>query len=138
MWNTTLSIKLKRVSKKINIFTKGASIKSLEEVIVEYVNEAEMIKNKIKNNEKQIDLILNKVKELKGNVAIIRYNAFGEQGNDLSYSIAFLDENKDGIVISSIYNRGESNTYAKPIKNGSSTYKLSKEELDVIEKAMKN
>ena len=41
------------------------------------------------------------------------------------------------MVITSIYNRGESNTYAKPIENGESRYKLSQEEMSAIQKAIK-
>lgn len=110
---------------------------NLEQVIQDYTREIEFMKDNIKNNTDQINIMTKKTANMKGKLGILRYNAFGEAGNDLSYSIAFLDENKNGAVISSIYNRGESSTYAKPINNGTSTYKLSQEELIVIEKAMK-
>ena len=46
-------------------------------------------------------------------VAVVRYDAFGDMGGRLSFSAALLDENGDGVVISSIHARGESRTYAK-------------------------
>ncbi len=61
-----------------------------------------------------------------------RYNAFAEVGSDLSYSVALLDGNKNGVVLTSIYGRQESHTYGKPISQGMSTYPLTAEEDAVI------
>ena len=63
---------------------------------------------------------------------IIRYNAFGEVGNDLSFSLAITDENGDGAVISSIYGREDSRVYAKPLATKQSNYKLTVEEEAVL------
>lgn len=63
---------------------------------------------------------------------ILRYNAFSEQGSDLSFSVALLDDNREGVVISSIYGREESRTYAKPIRSGKSSYPLTNEEMDAV------
>ncbi len=63
---------------------------------------------------------------------IKRYNAFGEDGNDLSFSIAILNEEGSGVVLSSIYGREDSIVFAKPIIDKQSGYKLTKEENEVI------
>ncbi len=68
-------------------------------------------------------------------VGMIRYNAFHETGNDLSFSIAWINERGDGVVITSIYSRGECNVYAKPLNGGKSPYPLSVEEQEAIQKA---
>ena len=67
---------------------------------------------------------------------IIRFNPFGEVGGDQSFSIALLDANKDGFVITSHYARESNRVYAKPIKGGESEYKLSEEEKKVITEAL--
>ena len=61
-------------------------------------------------------------------VGIIRYNAYKDTGSDLSFTLALLDENNNGVVLNGIYSREMSNIYAKPIENGKSTYTLSDEE----------
>jgi ABC-type multidrug transport system fused ATPase/permease subunit len=66
---------------------------------------------------------------------VIRYNAFADTGSDLSFSIALLDDHQNGVVISSIYGRDESRTYAKPVEQGRSRYALTDEELAVIAEA---
>lgn len=70
-----------------------------------------------------------------GTVSVIRYNAFAESGNDLSFSLSVLDESGTGVVLSSIYGREESRVYAKPIEKGKSTYTLTDEEKRVIQAA---
>lgn len=68
-------------------------------------------------------------------VGIVRFNPFAEVGSDQSFSIALLDGNDSGLVITSLYSREGNRVYGKPIKNGQSQYSLSKEERKAIEKA---
>lgn len=135
-WSLSLSLRLSKINKRFNRLMRGSSITNLEQVIDKYINEIEAMNKNINKNSEEIKVLFQKLSSYKGRVEIVRYNAFGEEGNDLSYSIAFIDDHKNGVVITSIYNRGESNNYAKPIVNGSSNYKLSKEELLVLEKAV--
>ncbi len=65
-------------------------------------------------------------------VGIIRYNPFSSVGSDQSFSIALLDSNNNGVVISSLFSRDGNRVYGKPIKNGRSEYSLSEEEKKAI------
>lgn len=67
---------------------------------------------------------------------IYRYNAYKDTGSDLSFTLALLDENNDGVVLNGIYSRETSNIYAKPVSNGESTYKMTDEEKEAIKRAM--
>ena len=68
-------------------------------------------------------------------VGIVRFNPFSEVGSDQSFSIALLDGNDNGVVITSLYTREGNRVYGKPIKKGASEYFLSEEEKKAIEKA---
>jgi hypothetical protein len=70
------------------------------------------------------------------NFAIVRYDAFGDMGGQLSFSAALLDEHGDGVVITSINGRTETRTYAKPIRALTSSHNLSEEERDAIAAAV--
>ena len=70
-------------------------------------------------------------------IGIVRFNPFSEIGGDQSFSVALLDENNDGLVITSFYTREGNRVYGKPIKQGVSQYALSKEEIKAIEMAKK-
>lgn len=69
-------------------------------------------------------------------VGIVRYSAFKDTGSDLSFALALLNKNNDGVVLNGIYSREASSIYAKPIKNAESTYTLSAEEKQAIQKAL--
>ena len=69
------------------------------------------------------------------NVAVVRYDAFGDMGGRLSFSCAVVDDEGDGLVISSIHARGESRTYAKGIVGGSSEVTLTPEEQQALRAA---
>ena len=71
-------------------------------------------------------------------VGIIRFNPFSEVGGDQSFSIALLDGNDDGLVITSFYTREGNRVYGKPIEKGKSKYAFSKEEIKAIEVAKRN
>ena len=71
-------------------------------------------------------------------VGIIRFNPFSEVGGDQSFSIALLDGNDDGLVITSFYTREGNRVYGKPIKNGKSQYAFSQEEIKAIEMAKRS
>ncbi|MDZ5017222.1 DUF4446 family protein, partial [Clostridium perfringens] len=77
--------------------------------------------------------------EMKGcvnKIAIMRYKAFPDVGSDLSFSIAILDSHNDGILLTGIYSRQDSTTYAKPVDKGISRYELSEEETYVLNEAI--
>ena len=68
-------------------------------------------------------------------VGLVRFNPFKEVGGNQSFSIALLDGDDNGIVITSLYTREGNRVYGKPIKQGQSDYLLSEEEKKAIEKA---
>ncbi len=65
-------------------------------------------------------------------VAVVRYDAFGDMGGRLSFSVALLDDAGDGLVLSSINSRTETRTYAKGVQGGGSEHDLSPEEAQAI------
>ena len=48
-------------------------------------------------------------------LAVVRYDAFGDMGGRLSWSLALLDDGGDGVVLTSIHGRSEARTYAKNV-----------------------
>ncbi len=71
-------------------------------------------------------------------VEVLRFNPFKETGGDLSFAIALLDAQNNGVVISSLHGREGTRVYAKPIEDGKSKYNLSDEEEEVLKKVITN
>ena len=70
------------------------------------------------------------------NVGLVRYRAFEDMGPDLSFSMALLDANKDGVIITNIFGGSNCSVYSKPIVDGKSDFLLSLEEKEALEIAM--
>lgn len=65
-------------------------------------------------------------------LAVVRYDAFGDMGGHLSWTMALLDDQGDGVLVTSIHGRSDARTYAKPVSGWSSDQQLSPEEEDAI------
>jgi hypothetical protein len=68
-------------------------------------------------------------------IGFVRYNAFDNTGSDLSYALALLTKNGDGVVISSIWSREETRTFGKAVSGFTSVQDASNEERAAIAKA---
>lgn len=130
-------VKISGINKKYkNFMQKLGNGKNIEEDLENYMYKVERV-------EKQNAEIMNLIQELKKDfeksiqkVGIVRYNAYKDTGSDLSFTLAMLDENNNGVVLNGIYSRETSNIYAKPVENAKSTYILSEEEQEAIRRAI--
>jgi len=65
-------------------------------------------------------------------IGLVRFNPFEDTGSDQSFAIALLDDQRDGIVISSLHGRANTRVFAKPVAAGDSPHNLSDEESQAI------
>ncbi len=112
----------KNISEDINSYMER--IIALEEALSETHSYCKQLENKLKNCMQKI--------------GIVRYNAYNDAGNDLSFAVALLDEKNNGIVFNGIYSREMSNIYAKPIVGGKCKYNMTKEENEALNKAIED
>jgi hypothetical protein len=78
-----------------------------------------------------------RLKKTVAGVETIRFNPFkgdGSGGNQ-SFATAFLNEEKNGVILSSMYSRDHVSIFSKPIKNFKSEYELTNEEKEALTKA---
>lgn len=75
------------------------------------------------------------VRDALRHVAVVRYDAFGDMGGHLSWSLALLDDSGDGMVVTAIHGRSEARTYAKSIAAWRCEQQLSPEEEDAVSQA---
>lgn len=129
--------KTNRVKTKYNRFMNGLSDRNMEELLETCLSSVNSVSAKNRDIEIKVNDIERTIIQTLQKVGIVRFNAFDNVGSDLSFSIALLDNNDSGVVISGIYARDSSSTYAKPISSGKSKYSLSAEEIQAIDIARK-
>ncbi len=121
--------------KRLKRFFLGKKAKDLEDTIVILENEIAKLNKAKDNTEKEIAIINTKLKKSIRGLETIRFNPFPDQGSNQSFAVGMLNEEGDGLVISSLYSRDRMSVFAKPVKNGKSDYELSNEEKKALEKA---
>ena len=131
-----LAIWLIFLERRLKKLFRGRKAADLESHISEIQRNIKYFSHK----EKEIDEFLERVEQRLNRSAqhlgIVRFNPYEGIGGEQSFSIAVLDERKNGFVVSGLYGREQSRVYAKPILSGSSPYQLSGEEKEAIEKAV--
>ncbi|MBI2021840.1 DUF4446 family protein [Candidatus Daviesbacteria bacterium] len=71
-------------------------------------------------------------------IAMLRFNPYDDTGGDQSFIIALLDGNLNGFILTSLHSRAGTRLYTKEITIGKSDLELSKEEKEVLKKAIEN
>jgi hypothetical protein len=70
------------------------------------------------------------------NVSIVRYDAYEDAGGNQSASLAVLDSQRTGVVVSAIQGRDYARIYMKELDRGRPSVALSPEEAEAVERAM--
>lgn len=129
--------KITKIRTKYEKFMQKEDV-DLENLLIHYAKKVNTLQETQDNLLKTIEEMQRQANFCVQKVGVVRYNAIERVGADLSFAIAFLDYRNNGVVINGIYSRDGSYTYAKPIEDGKSTYTLSDEEIQAIEKAKNN
>lgn len=121
--------------KRLKRFFLGKKAKDLEDIIVNLEKEIAKLNTAKTDIQKDIATIQGKLKKSIRGLEIMRFNPFPDQGSNQSFAIGMLNEEGNGVVLSSLYSRERMSVFAKPIKDNKSEYELSAEEKKVLEKA---
>lgn len=127
-WMITTERRLKK-------FFLGKKAKDLEETITILGVNIEKLEQAKKKIEADIAVLDSKAKKSIRGLETIRFNPFPDQGGNQSFAIAMLDEEGDGLVLSSLYSRERMSVFAKPVKKGAAVYELTAEEKEALTKA---
>ena len=134
IWNGYNSYQIYLINKRNALFFEDGS-KNLRAQIENILKEYHNIQSKNAKIELTLTEISKIIKSSYQKMSLIRYNPFSDTGGDLSFSLALLDLDDSGFVITGIHGRGVDRIYAKEVINGKSKHNLSDEEVAAIGKA---
>ena len=133
-----LSVSLSGLKRRFKKWKGVHSTADLDGVYAQTLEEVDRLRQDLAVAREEIEGLRRAVRTKVSSAQLLRYNAFQDLGSDLSFSFALLDDEQNGVVVSSIYGRDESRTYAKPVHAGVSTYALTEEEMQVITDVIRN
>ncbi len=128
--------KLKTLRRRVDALTRGKDAESLEDIIVNFLERVESLEEGEEITRAALSAIKDNLKITYQKTGLVKYDAFREMSGALSYSLALLDKENNGILISSMYSREGCYTYAKDIVNGECKINLSEEETEALKQAV--
>ncbi|MDO5718251.1 MAG: DUF4446 family protein [Tissierellia bacterium] len=140
--------KLNRLRRRYDMLLRGRGEMDMEALIASHGADIEKNADKIREiqeeisssenlSQKKLDDIMKKSAISIQKIGFHRYNAFDYISNEMSFSLALLDSRSNGIIITSIFGRESSTTYAKEIRKARGLQELSEEEKIALERALR-
>ena len=115
----------------------GTNAKNIENGMNEIRSELKAMQSFSEQASSHFQNIEKRLRKSVQSIDTLRFNPFKGTGSggDQSFSTVFLNENGDGVVVSSLYSRERVSVFSKPIKSFSSEYEMSDEEKQVVSRA---
>ena len=130
------NVKYTRLYKQYDYFMRGKDAETLEDYFVELQRHVENLEIEDQKN-KEVMRILNKnIRASFQKFGLIKYNAFGGLGGNMSFAVALLDYTNTGFVINSVHSREGCFLYIKDVDAGTTEVELGSEEKLALEQAL--
>ncbi|CAB4914323.1 unannotated protein [freshwater metagenome] len=86
--------------------------------------------------QRRTDRVETRLNQTLAHTAVVRYDAYNEMTGHQSVSIALLDAERRGIVLSSIHHRDQARLYIKQVEHGQGSIPLTPEEEEAVRAAL--
>lgn len=129
-------VRMSRLNKKYKTFMTGADAQSLESIIQEEIANVKALQEKNQMNDEQLKKMEKTISGCYQKIGIEKYDAFSAMGGQVSFILAMLNYENNGIVMNSIHTREGSYLYLKEITAGKCETTLGKEEQKALDKAL--
>lgn len=137
VWLIILSIVVFRITSLFSKLTKGVEVSDIKKVLEKILERGNQNQKEINEITKRISWLENDGEKHIQKVGLTRFNPFKELGGDHSFSLAILDKEDSGIIITSLHTRDRTRVYMKDIVKGKSSSDLSTEEKKALSVAQK-
>lgn len=128
--------KLNRLEERLYRLTSGSDGESLEELLVQNLDNYEQLGKTLEKNTGDIRDIYRRLHGVIQKVGLVKYDAFSQMGGNLSSVIALLDQDNNGVLLNTVQNVDGCYSYVKDIQNGHSDVTFTEEEQESMDKAM--
>lgn len=132
IWQAFRLHKLERVRREF--FSSGLG-KDLEQILIDQNRGITKINQELLELDESLTRLYKDNRSNIQKVGFMRFNPFDDAGGNISFVLALLNAQDEGIVISSLHGREGTRIYAKSVKAGLSESKLTNEEQDAIKNA---
>lgn len=134
--NIVSFVKISNIKKRLRKFMKGKDARSLEKEIIALHEDNKFLKNMTDTNKKDIRDLNKRFAKAFQKIGLVKYDAYQQMGGLLSFSLALLDEDNNGLILNSVHSTEGCYTYTKEVVYGECKLELSNEEKVALDQAM--
>lgn len=124
---------LSALEQRYNKFLKGKDVEDMESIILKRFAEIDSLKKTTFLVKDSLSEINEMEKRSLQKIGVVKYDAFDDMGGNLSFALALLDHENNGLVLNSVHAREGCYTYAKEVVKGESYILLGNEEKEALE-----
>ncbi|MBW3635906.1 MAG: DUF4446 family protein [Armatimonadetes bacterium] len=136
VWVALLNKRLERQTRMVRQFFQGPNNEDMEGLLRRSMEVAEKSVQHCDASDTQMRILTDQLRASLQRFALVRYDAFPDVTGQQSFSLALLDGNDYGVVITAIFGRSSSRTFGKMIVAGQAEQPLSDEEQDALSQAL--
>lgn len=130
----TLMLRVRRLQQRLHSMTRGAE-GNLEEVLQAHLDTVQMTSRRMDVLEQTVAVLQSQMPTCLRHAHLIRYDAFDDVGGEQSFSLALLDAQGSGVVLTSVHSRSDMRVYAKSVQAGRASHPLSQDEERLLREA---
>ena len=128
--------KFKKLYRTYDRFMRGKDMESMEETVLAQFERIEALEKSNEEKDRQIESIFENLQHVYQKTGLVKYDAFREMSGKLSYAVALLDKENNGVMINSMYSREGCYSYVKTIVGGKCSIEMSEEEQEALKIAV--
>ena len=135
-WSIWYNVRQQRLRAKLESTLDAVEGGNVPAMLNEYLVTVRHVSAQTAEMEQRVNHLYENLPSLVRHVGLVRFSPFHDTGGDQSFSMALLDGNGDGIVVSALHSRQDHKLYAKPVLHRSSRYPLTAEEKRAIDESV--
>ncbi|HYC80127.1 MAG TPA: DUF4446 family protein [Candidatus Binatia bacterium] len=130
-----LWMKISKIDEVRREFLIDDTTKKIDDVLVGHDKEIKRLSEQHLELGEYVRGLANANKKNFQKIGFVRFNPFGDAGGSISFTIALLDAESNGFVLTSLHGREGNRVYSKEINKGVSKSPLTEEEQEAIKQA---
>lgn len=132
----SVSSRLARMSRSLRSLFSGPEGADLEAILRRSQEQSEASVQRGDELAAQLDNLAQTVRGCIQHFGLVRYDAFGDVSGQQSFSLAILDADRNGAVVTGLFSRSNSRCYGKAVIAGEPEQSLTDEEQHALDTAL--
>ncbi len=136
VWLAGLQRRVRMVTPDVRRLVRGMEGKDIEQVVHDLLGNMEFLGSRVGRLQVASDELEQRLRATVQSQGLVRYNADGTMGGELSFALALLNGERDGVVLTCLHTLDECRLYIRQVEGGACAHDLSDEEAEALDLAV--